>query len=150
MTWTYDAAIPTPKDEIRFLTADIDPGDPLVQDEELAFVLTVHPERYRAAAVVARQIAMQFARQCTLEIAQEVRLSLSDRAKNYMAMAKELEAAADVSAGGVGLVGAFVGGISLAQKRAAEGAGDRVRPAFTRELHATTSPRTWTESTREP
>jgi hypothetical protein len=145
MTWTYDPTISTSKDEIRFLTADTDPVDPLVQDEEIAFVLTGHSDTYRAAATVARQIAMQFARQCTMEIAQEVRVNLSDRAKNYMAMAKELEAVAEVGVGGVGIVGAYAGGISTGDKIAAASNRDRVVPAFTRHLMQTRAERSWTE-----
>jgi hypothetical protein len=146
VTWTYDPAISTSKDEVRFLCADNDPGDPLVQDEEIAFVLTDQPDRYRAAATVARQIAMQFARQCTMEIAQEVRINLSDRAKNYMAMAKELEAAAEVGVGGIGIVGAYAGGISYGDKLAAASNRDRVVPSFTRHLMQTRAERGWTEN----
>jgi hypothetical protein len=148
MTWTYESALATPKDQIRFYVADTDPVDPLVQDEEIAFVLTDQPDRYRAAAIVARQIAMQFARQATIDIATEVRISLSDRAKQYFEMAKDMEHQANVGAGG-GL-GVFVGGIDKSQKQAAESSADRVRPAFTRETHNTTTERTWTEDTREP
>lgn len=150
MTWSYDVAISTAKDEVRFLTADVEASDPLVQDEEIAFVLAREPNTYRAAAFVARQIARQFSRQATIDIATEVRINLSDRAKQYFEMAKDMEHQANVGAGGDGGLGVFVGGISTAQKQAAESAADRVRPAFTRETHHTTTERTWTEDAREP
>lgn len=150
VTWTYDVALATPKDQIRWLCADNEATDPLVQDEEIAFVLTTQPNTYRAAAAVARQIARQFSRQATIDIATEVRINLSDRAKQYFEMAKDMEHQANVGAGGGGGLGVFVGGISTAQKQAAESAGDRVRPAFSRELHNTTTERTWTDDAREP
>lgn len=144
MSFTYDVASTAPLDEIRWLVADTDPTDPLQHDEEIARVLTRQPNVYRAAAFIARQIARQFARQCDLDIAREVRISLSDRATQYAQMAKDLDADANAGAGAGG-VGVFVGGLSVAQKQAAESHDDRVQPAFTRELHHTTTERTWTE-----
>ena len=123
----------TAKDEVTFLTADVEATDPLVQDEEIAFVLTREPNTYRAAAFIARQIARQFARQATIDIATEVRINLSDRAKQYFEMAKDMEHQANIGAGGGGGLGVFVGGISVAQKQAVESNEDRVRPAFSRE-----------------
>jgi hypothetical protein len=142
--FTYNPASEAPLDEVRWLIADTDPTDPLQQDEEIARVLTRQPNTYRAAAFIARQIARQFARQCDLDIAREVRISLSDRSKQYYQMARDMEDEANKGAGGSG-VGVFVGGISVAQKQAVESNEDRVQPAFTRELHATTTERTWTD-----
>lgn len=111
MTWTYDMTLSTPKDQVRWLCADTDAGDPLQQDEEILFVLTQQPNVTRAAATVARQIARQFARQCDLDIAREVRISLSDRSKNYFALAKDLQQEANTGALGGG-VGVFAGGLA--------------------------------------
>ena len=150
MTFSYDPASPAQLDEIRWLIADTDPVDPLQQDEEILRVLVRQPNTYRAAAFIARQIARQFARQASLDIATEVRINLSDRAKQYFEQAKDMEREANVGAGGGGGLGVFVGGLSQAQKEAVESDADRVRPAFTRETHNTTTERTWTEDTREP
>lgn len=150
MTWSYNPASTAPLDEVRWLLADTDPTDPLQQDEEITRVLTRQPNTYRAASTIARQIARQFARQCDMEIAQEVRISLSDRSKQYFDLAKDMESEANAGAGGLGGVGVFVGGVSVAQKQAAESNDDRVRPAFTRETHHTTTERTWTEDARYP
>lgn len=150
MTFTYNPASEAGLDEIRWLLADTDPTDPLQQDEEIARVLTRQPNTYRAAAFIARQIARQFARQCDLDIAREVRISLSDRSKQYFQMARDMEDEANKGAGGSGGVGVFVGGLSVGQKQAVESNEDRVRPAFTRELHGTTTERTWTEDEENP
>ena len=149
MTWTYDPASAAPLDEIRWLIADTDAADPLQHDEEITRVLLRQSNTYRAAAFIARQIARQFARQCDLDIAKEVRISLSDRSKAYFQMARDMEDQANKGAGGGGGVGVFVGGISQGQKEAVESNEDRVRPAFTRDLHATTTERTWAEDEHE-
>jgi hypothetical protein len=141
MSWTYDPASEAPLDVVRWLVADTDPTDPLQQDEEITRVLTRQPHTYRAAAGIARQIARQFARQCDLDIAREVRISLSDRSKQYYQMARDLEDEANKGAGGRGGVGVFVGGISVAQIDAEASKTDRVPPAFTRTLHETTTER---------
>lgn len=150
MSFTYDPAATTPLADVRWLIADTDPTDPLTHDEEISRVLVRQPNPYRAAALIARQIARQFARQCDLDIAKEVRISLSDRSKNYFTLAKDLEDEANKGAGGSGGVGVFVGGVSVAQKQAVESNEDRVRPAFTRELHGTTTERTWTDDEEIP
>ena len=131
MSFTYDPASEAPLDEVRWLIADTDAGDPLQHDEEITRVLTRQPNTYRAAAFIARQIARQFARQATMDIATEVRINLSDRAKQYFEMAKDMEHQANIGAGGGGGLGVFVGGISHGQKQAVERMADRVRPSFT-------------------
>lgn len=141
MSFSYDPSAETPLSDVRWLIADTDPVDPLQHDEEILRVLTRQPNTYRAAAFIARQIARQFARQATIDIATEVRINLSDRAKQYFDMAKDMEHQANVGAGGGGGVGVFVGGISVTQTEAAERDGDRLVPAFTRHLHDTTPER---------
>lgn len=146
MTWTYDPASEAPLDMVRWLIADTEASDPLQQDEEITRVLLRQPNTYSAAAAIARQIARQFARQATIDIATEVRINLSDRAKQYFEMAKDLERQASIGAGGTGGVGVFVGGVSQAQMDTAASNADRVQPAFTRELHDTTTERSRTDN----
>jgi hypothetical protein len=149
VTWTYDVTLSTPTDQVHWLVGDVDEAEPLAQNEEIAWVLTQQPNVYRAAAQVARQIARQFARQCDLDIAREVRISLSDRSKSYFTLAKDLEDQANEGAMGGG-VGAFAGGIDVAQKRQAEQDASRVPPAFTRRLSDTRVAPTWTLEGEEP
>ncbi len=95
MAWTYSGAPGTnAKDEVRFLVGDTDPADPLVQDEEINFVLTGFPDEagrnnYQAASVVAEAIAARFARKADRSIG-----TLSVQAKqqhdHYVDVAKRL------------------------------------------------------------
>lgn len=68
MGWTYDADISDDrKDEVRFLVGDTDESVPLVQDEEIEYVLTQFPPAdgkpaWLAAAHVCDAIAAKFAR----------------------------------------------------------------------------------------
>lgn len=126
MTFTYTPGGATALDDVRWLVSDTDPSDPLQQDEEIQRVLSAQPSVYRAAAIVARQIARQFARQCDLDIAREVRINLSDRSKNYDALAKELQDEANKGALGGG-VGVYAGGLTPT----------RSAPAFCRSLMGT-------------
>ena len=68
MTWTYDGDPTQDRTaEVRFLVGDTDQTDPLVQDEEIEFVLTQYvpvegSPAWLAAAHVADGIAAKFAR----------------------------------------------------------------------------------------
>ncbi len=50
MTCSYDSALPTEKDQIRFLLQDTDCANNIFQDEEIAWVLTQEANIYTAAA----------------------------------------------------------------------------------------------------
>jgi len=52
MTWSYpiDQIQTSPLAQLRYLLSDTDSTDVLVQDEEILYVLTVHPNVYYCAA----------------------------------------------------------------------------------------------------
>lgn len=66
--WTYDGDPDGNRtDEVRFMVGDTDPADPLVQDEEIDYVLTLHvpavgKPAWLAAAWTCDAIAGKFAR----------------------------------------------------------------------------------------
>lgn len=68
MSWTYDGDPDGDrKDEVRFMVGDTDPGAPLTQDEEIAYLLTLHEPvvgkpAWLAAAAVCDAIAGKFGR----------------------------------------------------------------------------------------
>lgn len=64
MTWTYSGDPSTSdRDAVRFLVADTDSTDPLINDEEIAYLLAVYTEPPHAATAAARAIAAKFSRQ---------------------------------------------------------------------------------------
>lgn len=50
MSWTYDAALPTTKDQVRFLVQDTNSAKQLFQDEEIDWTVTQAANIYMAAA----------------------------------------------------------------------------------------------------
>ena len=64
MTWTYSGnPAANERDAVRFLVADTDSTDPLITDEEIAYLLTLYTEAPHAAVGAARAIAAKFSRQ---------------------------------------------------------------------------------------
>lgn len=129
MAWSYSGDPgASPKDEVRFLVADTDPGDPIVSDEEILFMLAEEGSPLKAAAGLAEVLAFRYARVCDTAIG-DYRVSLSQVAERYRLLAKELESEA-------GLVSAipYAGGISASDKKRQEEDTDRVEPAFRRGM----------------
>lgn len=64
MTWTYSGnPTSSDRDAVRFLVADTDSTDPLITDEEIAYLLTLYTEAPHAAVGAARAIAAKFSRE---------------------------------------------------------------------------------------
>lgn len=127
MAWTYDPSklSTSQRDQVRFLAQDTVSTDPLVQDEEIAFVLTLYGDSRAAAASICEQIAAKFSRQADRSV-QSLRVSLSEKSKMYAARAKELRSQVVAS------VKPFAGGMSQAEKLADQADSDRVQPSFQR------------------
>ena len=76
-------------DTVRFLISDIDPDDPLLQDEEISWLLTENPNVYRAAAE-ACEIGAGNAMRLVDTASGELRVSLSQRAQQMRDQAAQL------------------------------------------------------------
>lgn len=64
MTWTYSGnPANSSRDAVRFLVADTDSNDPLITDEEIAYLLDLYTEAPSAAVGAARAIAAKFSRE---------------------------------------------------------------------------------------
>lgn len=130
MVWTYDAANlnVTPvtssvlKDQVRFLIGDTRSGATQLQDEEILFAVSQRASTYGAAALCCKNLAAGFSRDA--DSAQgPLHTALSQRARNYNAMAARYENMATVSPG-------YAGGISISDKAQREMNPDRVVPNF--------------------
>jgi hypothetical protein len=131
MTWTYGGdPSESDQDKVRFLVGDTDTADQQIADEEIAWLLTEEPGAYHAAAAAARAIAAKYARQVDKAVG-DLRLSASQRAAHYQALAATLTRRAQI-AGAV----PFAGGISASDKQAQDDDIDRVRPAFSRDMQS--------------
>lgn len=140
MSWSYNTGLAAAKDQIRFYIGDTVSGQAItLADEEIAGALTLSSSSVkRAAAICAENLAARFAQAAssiTDDIGQSV--SYSDRAAFFQERARLLRSSLALSAI------PFAGGISSADKGAAEQDTDRIVPAFTTDLHnAPGTPRT--------
>lgn len=103
MNWTYSGD-PTSslRDEVRFLYGDTDPGDPLLSDEELAYLIAANVEPFPTASAAATRLAAHFARKAQEETLGRRREKYGDRAKAFRDLAEELLA----GPGSTGLIAA--------------------------------------------
>jgi len=90
MTWSYNSALTTDKDKVRFYIGDTDQTNQLLQDEEINFLLTEITNVLLAAAYAAKAVAAKFSRQADKAVG-DLRISLSQKAQTYMALAADLE-----------------------------------------------------------
>lgn len=130
MGFSYGAKPQTDqKDEIRLLIGDTDSNDPLLQDAEINYFISVEGESRRAAARSALAIVAKFAR-CVNESVGRIKVSFEQRVDHYNKLAEELMMEADAVVGTP-----FAGGISVSDKQTTELDDDRVQPQFNRATH---------------
>jgi hypothetical protein len=127
MTWTYTPTIigANPFMQVRLLIGDKDVKNPLLQDEEIIFVLALDPSIWRAAANCCRTIAGGFSRDAD-SVQGELKQVYSVRAKAYLTLAAQYTNDAVTRGGGI----PYAGGISVMDKTQQEQNTDRVAPQF--------------------
>lgn len=101
-TFTYDSALPTPRDRMRHTLGDTDPTKPLRYDETYDAALAYYADEALATAKIGRALATQFGRNPTsVSVPGGPSVSYSDRVKTWLDTAKQLEDAV-ASTGGLG------------------------------------------------
>jgi hypothetical protein len=144
MAWSYTGN-PADRDidAVRFLVADTDEFNPQVLDEEITWALT-HGSVYRAASVIACQLASQYSVSGVDKKVGDLEISNSQLVSNYQAMCSRLKAQAGIYAltgtGGTGGSGSafYAGGISETDRDIDETDTDRSKPSFKRNIHENT------------
>lgn len=126
MTWSYSGDPATAnKDAVRFLIYDTLQGDPLIQDEEILYALSVRFTVWGAAAQCCRSLAAKFSRDA--DVAQgSQRVAYSARSRSYMMRAQEYEQRDLIN----GAATPYAGGISISDKIEQEQNADRKQPEF--------------------
>jgi hypothetical protein len=127
MTWSYNTAelATNTTYQVRFTIGDTLPNDPQLQDEEIAFALSMRSSIYGASADCCRAIAAGLSRQADSSQGPQ-RTTYSSKARAYATRAAQLDNLA-VTRGGVM---PYAGGISISDKVAQETDTDRVAPQF--------------------
>jgi hypothetical protein len=127
VTWTYDPTMLATNQvyQVRFTIGDTLSADPQLQDEEIAFALSMRSSIYGASADCCRAISAGFARAVDGSQGAQ-RTTYSSKSRAYAARAAQFDNLA-VSRGGAM---PFAGGISIADKIMQECDPDRVSPQF--------------------
>jgi hypothetical protein len=116
-------------DATRFLLGDTDPEDFLLQDKEIAWLVSEHGSPRSAAIHGAEGIAAKFSRLADEKVGQ-VSVNYKQLSENYQRLADRLRKNRDIS-----ISAPIVGGISKSDKESVADNSDRVSPKFTKDLH---------------
>lgn len=131
MTWDYSGnPSSSAKDAVRFLSGDTDEDDPLVSDEEIAYILTQESNPYEAAALVCEALASKFARETSVS-GDGFSESGGELSRQFKERAKDLR----MQSGGRSKPRPYVGGISYSERENADADGDLVKHSFRSDMH---------------
>lgn len=126
-------------DAVRFWVSDRGPDSWQLSNEEIAYTLTLYPTPLLAAAAIANELAMKWALYVDKAVG-DLKLSYSQRAKAYAALAQTLQSQAEQA--GVSL---YSGGTSLSDMATVAANSDRVPQPFSRgqfDIPGDTGPQT--------
>lgn len=125
--WSYDPALPTDKDQIRFLIGDTDSTSKQIEDEAITVFMTQAGDNlYLAASRIARLLSTRFARMNSVWV-DSVRIDYAAKAKAYLDLSMELAGIG----GSSGLGAPFVGGVSISEMSGVASDTDRPPSSFT-------------------
>jgi len=126
MAWSYSGdPSSSPKDAVRFLIQDTNPASPIVQDEEINWVLTNEMNVWMAAAAICDTL---IGRGGAVKMKKVDGLMIAYDRAFYTALALGLRAR------GMNYQVPYAGGISVADKEALEADPDWIRPSILRGL----------------
>ena len=137
MAWSYD---PTDLDTttasgrlntVRLLVGDTNTDDQQVQNEEVTFALGENGNNvYYSGAWIARVIASKYSRQVTTQLSGALSADYSDLARQYKALADDLEYQGKTAGASVGVL---AGGITKSGIEAVRANTNRIEGSFRRD-----------------
>ena len=137
MAWSYD---PTDLDTttasgrlntVRLLVGDTETLDQQVQNEEITFGLSENGNNvYYAGAWAARAISSKYSRKVTTQLDGALQANYSDLAKQYKAVADDLEYQGKTSGA---VIGVLAGGITKSGIEAVRANTNRIEGSFRRD-----------------
>lgn len=130
MTFTYDVSTISTNQtaQVRLLVGDTDANEQLMQDEEIAYIVSIERGTYYAAARTAEAIAALFARRVTTMVG-DLRVLAEKKYEHYLELAAQMRTTA-----ALGDAAPVMWAGSQTTKDASEADTDRVQPYFTREF----------------
>jgi hypothetical protein len=116
---------------VRLLVGDTDSLDQQVQNEEVLFALSENGNNvYYAGAWVARAISAKYSRKVTTQLSGALSADYSDLAKQYKALADDLEYQGKTAGAAVGVL---AGGITKSGIKAVRANTNRIEGSFRRD-----------------
>jgi hypothetical protein len=116
---------------VRLLIGDTDTLDQQVQNEEITFALSESGDNvYYAAAWASRAISSKYSRRVTTQLSGALQANYSDLAKQYKALADDLEYQGKTSGA---VIGVLAGGITKSQIQAVRANTNRIEGSFRRD-----------------
>lgn len=133
MTFTYDPAGLDGSDlfQVRFLLGDTIEAEPLLQDEEINFLIAEHGVQ-EGAAQGAERLAAKFARLADQKTG-DVSTDFDQLQEHYKNLADQIRETG--AGGGTGAENTFAGGISKADNASRKSDSDRVPTIFDKGMH---------------
>lgn len=129
MTWSYNTALATTKDQVRFEIGDTDSTAELLQDEEIAWAITQEATMWGAAARCCEAISRNFLRKADVRIGRGgTTLTYSTAAQQYADMAKAFRRRANA------MNAPWAGGTSIDDKLSLASDPSLVQPIFTKTM----------------
>lgn len=133
MTWNYSGRPgSSDRDQVRFLMGDTDPGEPLMQDEEILFAISEQSGLKLAAAMCLRALAALYSRKVTSKVG-DVSSNCSDLAKAFITRADELDPTGQATSATRLILPSF-GGLTVSAKEALKEDDNAVQPFFERAM----------------
>lgn len=127
MSWSYGSdPLNNDVDAVRFLIGDTDSSDPLIQDEEIQYLLSSYSTQF-SAYYATRSIAAKFARLCREETG-DIEVYANQKFDQYSKLAKAMSA--DLQAGRPIDFTIYSGGIRHSVMETYEKDTDRNAPPF--------------------
>jgi hypothetical protein len=130
LTWTYTLPITTDLDRVRYLIGDTVEVDPLLQNEEITYALSVYVDVMLAAASALRALIGRYLRETDVSIGGVSVSGSSNRISSWQTLADQYDPSGVTI--GSRLVLPKFGGLSIAQKEALSADTDVPRAFFSR------------------
>ena len=128
MAFTFDPALSTDRDKVRFKIGDVDSGAPLLQDETVDALLVINAGVLETSIAAVKAILAKLSRDAD-KTALGITSNLSQKSAQYRAVLRDLEAEAE------DCPTIYFGGASRSETLDLESDPDFVRPAFTTDQH---------------
>lgn len=131
MAWNYDPATLADNEvfQIRFELQDTDPNNQRLQDEEIAYAITVESNFWGAAARCAEVISRAYLAKADVKLGRAMMVTYTKMAQQYADLAAKF-----LRSKSLGTVVPWVGGMSVLDKALYAQNGALVQGAFARNM----------------